>query len=147
MGDWTKRTERAFEAFNRGDRNRIIDADDFDEDVEWVDPELPVLHGVSEIRGFLETFARAFPDAKLTIRNAIECDNAAVLEITWTGTHLGPLPMGAIPATGKRVEVQACHVFKIRDGKIVHVRVYSDNVKLMAQLGLIPALAGSAPAK
>lgn len=147
MGEWRKRTELAFEALNRGDLDRAIDLRDFDEQVEWVDPELPVLHGVVQVRGFLESLRKAFPDFKVWIRDAIECDNAVALEITWTGTHLGPLPMGAIPPTGKHVEVQACFVSRIKDEKIVHLRVYTDNVKLMTQLGLIPALAGSAPAR
>lgn len=145
MGELTKKTERAFEAFNRGDLGWVIGLGDFDEHVEWVDPELPVLHGVSEVRGFLESFKKAFPDARMVIRDAVDCGNAVALEITWTGTHLGPLPMGAIPPTGKHVEVQACFVLKTKDERIAEVRVYTDNVKLMTQLGLIPALAGSAP--
>ncbi len=121
---------------------------DFDEHVEYVDPGLPEpLHGVAAVRGFLESFTKAFPDAKMTIRNAIECDNSLAVEITWTGTHLGPLPMGAIPPTGKKVQVEGCDVFKIRDGKIVHLRAYLDILTLMAQLGLMPAPAGSVTAK
>lgn len=145
MGEWTTRSEAAFEAFNRGDLGRVLE--DFDERVEWVDPELPVMHGLAEVRGFLVSFRTAFPDARITIRNAIECDNMLALEISWTGTHLGPLPLGAIPATGKKAEVQACFVMKGRGGKIAHVRIYTDNVKLLAQLGLIPATVGAAPAR
>lgn len=137
MGEWAERGKQAIEAFNRGDLSGLIDF--LDEHVEWVDRGLPApLHGPAEVRAFMESFKTAFPDATMSVRDAIECGDSVVLEVTWTGTHLGPLPMGSIPATGKRVEVDACDVVKLRDGKIVHARIYSENLQLHAQLGLMP---------
>lgn len=146
MGEWKKRTERAFEAFNRRDLVHTIDLADFDQDVEWNDPGLPgPLHGVAEVRMWMDAFIKAFPDAKMTIRDAVESSEAVALEFTWTGTHSGPLPMGAIPATGKQVHIEACLVYRITNGKISRVRVYPDNLTLLGQLGLAP-IAASSPA-
>jgi steroid delta-isomerase-like uncharacterized protein len=142
MGEWTRRAEQAIDAFNTGDHSSLIDA--LDEHVEWVDRGLPApLRGPAEVRAFMELFRKAFPDAGMTIREAIESDNSLALEVTWTGTHLGPLPMGSIPATGRRVEVDACDVFNMRDGKILHARIYSENLQLLAQLGVLPAPASA----
>ena len=139
MGQWTRMAEKAFEAYSRG----VIETDYLDENVELVDPGFPqAFRGVEGVRGYLESLLTAFPDGKLTIRNAIECDDSVAIEVTFRGTHLGPLPIG-VPATGKTVTLENCQVATIRGGKIVHLRIYGDNVTLMSQLGLMPALAPS----
>ena len=83
----------------------------------------------------------AFPD----IRGKISCSTAvgstAALEITWVGTHNGPLelPSGKLPATGKRVEVEAVQVFVVEGGKVIRMRHYLDFLTMLTQLGVIPA--------
>lgn len=140
MSDWKERVERAFEAFNRRDLTRAAGSDDLNDDVEWIDPGLPgPLRGVAAVRMFMGSLINAFPDAKMTVRSAIEGNDAVAVEYTWTGTHLGPLPMGSIPATGKQVRIESCMVFATAGGRISRVRVYPDNLTLLAQLGLANA--------
>jgi hypothetical protein len=45
--------------------------------------------------------------------------SSAALEITWMGTHNGPLalPSGSLPATGKAVEFDGVQVFIVEGGR------------------------------
>ncbi len=85
----------------------------------------------------------AFPDAKGTVTGALEGGTTAVLEITWAGTHTGPLatPAGEIPATGKKMSVAAVQIVETSNGKITEARHYFDLMTMLAQLGVVPAAA------
>lgn len=54
----------------------------------------------------------AFPDVRGKIFNVTAAGTTAALEITWMGTHTGPLelPSGTLPATGKTVEFDGVQV-------------------------------------
>jgi steroid delta-isomerase-like uncharacterized protein len=79
---------------------------------------------------------QAFPDAKGTIRNIFASGDQAVAEITWEGTHRGNLdaPMGSIPPTGKRVNLPASMVVKVRNGEITESHHYFDMNTLIDQI-------------
>lgn len=79
---------------------------------------------------------KAFPDARGTIRNIFASGDQAVAEITWEGTHKGDLdaPTGRIPPTGKRVNVPASMVVKVRDGVITESHHYFDMNTLVGQI-------------
>jgi predicted ester cyclase len=47
-----------------------------------------------------------------------------------------------IPATGKRIMVKGIEVFRIADGKIAEIWAVMDNLGMMQQLGVIPAMEG-----
>ena len=83
----------------------------------------------------------AFPDARGEITNAFSAGEQGVFQITWTGTHKGDLvsPAGTIPATGKRVNVPACQVIQVREGKIAVTDHYFDLMTMLVQLGVTAA--------
>ena len=56
---------------------------------------------------------------------------------TFTGTHQGEF--NGIPATGKKVKVSYCDIWRVENGKCVENWVQMDMVGLMQQLGVIPA--------
>jgi predicted ester cyclase len=58
-----------------------------------------------------------------------------------TGTHQGEL-MG-IPATGKPISISGMGMDRVVDGKIVESWGNWDAMGMMAQLGVIPAAAGT----
>ena len=62
-------------------------------------------------------------------------------EITWQGTHTGPLqgPMGSIPATSKSVTLKSVQVIRVEGGRAKEMRHYFDLLGMMVQLGLLPA--------
>ena len=83
-------------------------------------------------------WAEAFPDSKGTFHAAHVSGSTVVLEVTWKGTHQGPLqtPKGPVPATGKRISVRSCIVAELDGEKVKLERQYFDMGTLLQQLGL-----------
>lgn len=63
------------------------------------------VEGADQTLALWKGWAEAFPDSKATFNAAHVSGSTVVLEVTWRGTHQGPLqtPKGAIPPTGKRI--------------------------------------------
>ncbi len=125
------------EAFNAGDWDRLREllADD------CVFEELATgrrMHGPDETIDVLASWKRGFPDARGTVTNVVPSGDHVALEITWEGTHTGPLesPLGAIPASGRRAMLPAVQVTKVRDGRIEESRHFFDLVGLLRQIGV-----------
>jgi len=124
------------DAFNASDWGRLRDLHTAD----YVDDEVAtgrVLEGIEPSLEAARGWKRAFPDATGTVTGAYGDGPVAVLEITWRGTNDGPMetPDGEMPATGRSVEIRACQVFEVEDGKIKSSRHYFDMVAMMTQLG------------
>ena len=83
----------------------------------------------------------AFPDVRGKIFKSTAEGTTAALEITWVGTHNGPLelPTGKLPGTGKAVEVEAVQVFVVEGGKVTRMRHYLDFLTMLTQVGVIPS--------
>jgi len=96
------------------------------------------LRGAPDVIAAWKGWAAAFPDSKATFEAAHVSGNTVILEVTWRGTHSGPLrtPTGDIPATGRKIEMRACQVVDIADGKARGIRQYLDMATMMAQLGV-----------
>jgi steroid delta-isomerase-like uncharacterized protein len=98
------------------------------------------VHGADQTMALWRGWATAFPDSKATIHNTFPSGNTVVLEVTWKGTHTGPLqmPAGPIAPTGKRIEVRACNVVEIdtESEKAKLQRQYFDMATMLQQLGI-----------
>lgn len=79
----------------------------------------------------------AFPDATGTVTSTIEQGNQVVQEITWTGTHTGPLatPDGSIPPSGARQTTPAVIVTEYDGDSPRESRHYFDMLTLLTQIG------------
>jgi steroid delta-isomerase-like uncharacterized protein len=99
------------------------------------------VQGVDEFIAILQAWAKAFPDSRATYHKAIESGNTVVLELTWVGTHSGPLqtPDGSLAATGKPIKVAACMIVEIGGEKVKSLRHYFDLATLMQQVGIAKA--------
>ncbi len=99
------------------------------------------LQGVAEIVQGLQGWKEAMPDVKGTVTNAFANVDRAVLEITWEGTHTGPLagPGGTIPASGKRQVTPSAWVFDFDGDKIRESRNYFDMLAFLQQIGAVPS--------
>jgi ketosteroid isomerase-like protein len=66
-------------------------------------------------------------------------EEGVVVEFRGRGTHTGPLanPAGDIRATGRKVDIPFCQVYRLKGGKIVSSRLYFDTATMMGQLGLL----------
>ncbi len=99
------------------------------------------VQGVDQAVALWRGWATAFPDSKAAFQSALVSGSTVVLEVTWQGTHTGPLqmPNGPIAATGKRIDVRACNVIEIatESGKARLQRHYFDMATLLQQLGIM----------
>jgi steroid delta-isomerase-like uncharacterized protein len=95
--------------------------------------------GVNDVLNAFQSWATALPDSKATFDNEFVTGNTVILELTWTGTHSGPLqtPNGQIPPTGKRINVRACQVVEVNVDKVVSTRHYFDMATLLQQIGVL----------
>jgi steroid delta-isomerase-like uncharacterized protein len=87
-----------------------------------------------------EEWRRALPDVKGTVTNAVASGNTVVQEITWKGTHDGPLnlPDRTISPSGKRQVTRASHVLVFEGDKVKECRHYFDMLSLLQQVGALP---------
>ena len=82
---------------------------------------------------------RAFPDLRASVKTVVAGDDVVVMETTMTGTHSGPLGLGAreLAPTGKPLTlVFSVHVW-FRDGRACAEKVFYDRSDLFRQLGLV----------
>ena len=87
--------------------------------------------GPEEIIAALQKTAGAVAETRLEVVNEIAGGDQAVLELRIVGTAYGdPNARDAAAATpqgeGRPVALATCHVYRVRDGKIVHLTTYSD---------------------
>ncbi len=96
------------------------------------------LQGRDEVIAAWQGWATAFPDSKCTFDRTSVSGEAVVLELTWRGTHQGPLqlPKGAVPPTGKRIEIRAVAILELTGEKAREQRHYFDMATMFEQLGL-----------
>jgi predicted ester cyclase len=136
--------EDLLDAFNARDfdRARGIFADDY------VNHNPPPFPGADAGRDgnllAMRTLVEAFPDAQATTDHLLAEGDLVVVHDTVRGTHEGDL-MGVSP-TGKQVEVEFIHVFRIAGGRIAERWGLIDAMGLMQQIGALPAPADMAQA-
>ena len=95
------------------------------------------LRGAEPIIEAWKGWATAFPDSKATFVREFASGDTAIVEVVWKGTHKGPLqmPSGAIPASNKTIELPACHVIEVQNGKVKAFTQYFDLLTLLTQIG------------
>ena len=96
--------------------------------------------GPEQIIELFKGWKTAFPDAVGTVTSSVASGDTAVLEVTWKGTHTGPLETasGTIPPSGKRQETPAAIFSTFEGGKIKESRHYFDSMTLLKQIGAQP---------
>jgi steroid delta-isomerase-like uncharacterized protein len=97
--------------------------------------------GGSDVVTMWKGWAEAMPDSNATIESVHVSGDTVILELTWRGTHTGPLrtPGGDLPATGNTMEVRSCFIADVADGKTRVMRHYFDMATMLAQLGIAAA--------
>jgi predicted ester cyclase len=78
----------------------------------------------------------AFPDLSVVPDTVVADDESIAFAYTLTGTHNGPFV--GIPPTGKKVKIRGLQISKFKDGKMVERWGSSDELGLLAQLGVGP---------
>lgn len=83
---------------------------------------------------FIAEMLQAFPDLDFSIEAQVAEGDTVSAVVTMSGTHSADF-MG-VPATGKKVSVQAMDTGRVRDGKFCEHWGLVDVPKMMAQLGV-----------
>jgi steroid delta-isomerase-like uncharacterized protein len=97
--------------------------------------------GVNEIVAAWRGWATAMPDSNASFDSVSVSGSIVTLELTWRGSQTGPLetPGGALPPSGRSIEIRACQIVEVADGKVQSVRHYFDMATLLQQLGAFSA--------
>lgn len=130
---------RILEAFNDADWEALRAG--LTDDVVYVESGTGRrIEGADAYLALCEGWRRALPDVRGTVRRAVEDGGVVAQEVTWSGTHDGPLPTpdGDIPATGRPVSLEATLWVQTRDGLVAEVHHHLDVMALMAQIGVTP---------
>jgi steroid delta-isomerase-like uncharacterized protein len=95
------------------------------------------IRGTGKIIEAWKGWASAIPDSRATFVRELASGDTAVLEMIWKGVHSGPLPTpaGVVAASNKPVELPACQIVSVRDGKVVSIAHYFDFLTLLRQVG------------
>ncbi len=91
-------------------------------------------------RDFVGAWRSAFPDIHCTVENVVREGDKVAWTVRATGTHQGE--MNGIPATGRRIDFLSINEARAgEDGRFVEHWVVMDQLTMLQQLGVIPAMA------
>jgi predicted ester cyclase len=104
--------------------------------------------GRSGVEKIFRALDEAFPDRSTEIVQIVSDGEMVTCRTTMRGTHLGqpsvPFVLGSLLAgvepTGRRIEVDSIHMFRVRDGKLTEHFAVRDDLGMGRQLGLLPDL-------
>jgi len=139
MTDVKAQASRFIEAFNAHDEKALRQLQD--PTAVFEAPGGVHLRG-AESAAYSTGWIRAFPDAKLHVRNQLVSDPWSIQEVTFEGTHRATLegPTGTIAATGKTIKVNAVLITRYQNDLAMESRVCFDQVEVLTQLGVMPTL-------
>lgn len=135
----TATIERAIEALNRRDFGAIA---------ELTHPDLQShdlnggptgglldLAGTSEVANSVQFLLQAVPDVQVEIKQIFASGDRVAAHLVMTGTHQGELYR--TQGTGKPVEINDMHIYRVVDGKIAESWQVDDVWGLLRQVGAI----------
>lgn len=143
MANLKDEVRRQIQAFNDRNLNQLVDG--YADDAELVWPGVGPIKGRQAIAEFWKKQVAAFPDGKVNVKQIITEGDTAVVEYEFTGTNDGPLPLptGEMPATHKKLTINAIGIGRSEQGKVKSQREYFDAADALAQFGLMPVPAGA----
>jgi predicted ester cyclase len=93
-----------------------------------------------DIKAYVETYGRAFPDLQYTIDSIHEVDGTLVVRWSMAGTHESDL--FGIESTGGVFAEDGIDIFEVEDGRIAEVWSAWDTLKMMQALDAVPDIVG-----
>ena len=133
---------RAHQAFN--DRDFETNISTLAEQSTYVEhPRGMTISGRDQFRQFLETWAAAFSNGRITNAQYLDAGDTVIAQFTFEGVNDGPF--GGLPATGRRVSCPVCEIARIdENGQAVSACLYYDQVTILTQLGHMKPIAAAA---
>lgn len=125
-----------YEAFDTGDVQSL----DHCISPLWVDNTLPPGRhpGREGMKQAILALRGAVPDLHCSVETVLSSGDMASVRIVFSGTHTGAF-LGA-PPTGNPIRFLAFDMHHIADGKIVESWHLEDNLSVLQQMGILPAL-------
>jgi len=87
--------------------------------------------------GFARAFYAGFPDMHHEVERVVVENDDVVVRFVLHGTHTGSL--FGIPPTGRRAQIAAHVILRIRAGKVTHLFGVFDEAGMLRQIGVLPA--------
>ena len=92
--------------------------------------------GAEDLKAEFKDFFTMFPDVHMNVNGMATSGDTVMVWITMSGTNSGAGQ--GMPATNKPFNVMATDVLVMKDGKASDRWGYNEEMKMMAQLGLMP---------
>ena len=100
--------------------------------------------GLAGLKEMVTMWKSSFSDVKTTVEKMYVDGDILIAHLRWQGTNTGPM-MPGMPATNKKVDNYGVDWTRWENGKFVERWGAFEEMKMMEQLGLMPAM-GGAPA-
>ena len=129
------------EVFNRGNLDVVPEI--FAQNAVIYLPNRDVLYGHEGVSSFIAADRRAFPDLFWLTEDLSPARDIVIHRYVGYGTFEND--WFGIPPNRARVKRPGIATLRVRDGRIIEVRVFWDSLAFMQQLGVIPAPQAPAP--
>ena len=101
------------------------------EDTAWCERHV----GRNCVEQYYRDTLTALPDLRIEVIDRLVSDEAVVLEVVISGTHLGP--WRGLPATGRPVRFPLCGIYRFTaEGTLASETIYYDRAAVLRQIGL-----------
>lgn len=129
------------EVFNR--RNLDVVQEIFASNAVIYLPNRDVLHGYAGVSSFIAADRHAFPDLFWLTEDLSPARDIVIHRFVGYGTFTNE--WFGIPPNGMHVKRPGIATFRVRDGRVIEVRIFWDSLGFMQQLGVVPAPQFPAP--
>ena len=127
---------RFYEEMNN-DRKLELAPDLFTDDHAFHDPQIPsVPAGPAGVAATVKVYQEGV-EGHWEIEEIFSADDKVVVRWTGSGTHVAEV--NGIPATGKKIRVDAISIHRMAGGKIAETWEVWDTLGFLQQIGVVPA--------
>lgn len=101
------------------------------DDVAWGEKS----YGREEIRAHYDELLKSFPDLGIEVLERRVTEDAVILEVIVSGTHLGQ--WRSLPPLGRRMSSRVCAMYTFDEKGLLELeRTYYDKAEVLEQLGI-----------
>ena len=129
----TEIVRRIYDAFANGNVPAVLDS--FDPKIEWREPEglryadrNPYVGPEAIVEGVFQRVLADIRDFRVVPGHFIDGGDTVVVEGRFGGT---------VNATGSSIDAQFVHIWELRNGKIIHLRIYTDTEQWARAAGAV----------
>jgi len=126
---------RFYEEMNN-DRKLELAPELFTADHKMHDPQVPAGDGPDGMAATVKVYQDGV-EGHWQIEDIFSTDDKVVVRWTGSGTHVGEV--NGIPATGKKLSVDAITIHRMAGGKIAETWEVWDTLGFLQQIGVVPA--------